>query len=461
MTTTNINRHENKDARNIRARWLSDPVNFVTAKLGAKPWTKQREILEAIRNHDRTAVRSCNASGKTYTAALATIWWLMCHREATVITTAPTNRQVKQLLWKQIREIHAQNSQLIGGKTTAASLEIDSRRTAFGYSTDTQERFQGFHRPNCMFIVDEASGVPEDIFAAIEGSMTSYNPKMLMIGNPTKSSGYFFNAFHRSRDEWNQVHISAFDTPNMQITDPEQTIQGLLTPQWVESMRRNYGEESPEYNIRVLGNFPDQDRNTLIPLQTIEDAVAKPAMHADEKEYIVMGVDVARYGTDRTVAIIRKGPNVIHIAALPKSDTMKTTGAIIDIAREYEVHDINIDEAGLGAAVFDRIMEVSRRQFAIFGINASRKPRNRNMHANFRAQMYDELKDRFMRGDISIPDDPELIRELAMIRYEFNSAGQMQVADKTDIRNPWSKSPDKADALAIAYAHTSPPFLVR
>ena len=142
--------------------WRRKPVLFAKEYLSVRPWAKQQEILSAIANHNRVAVRSCNGSGKTFTAALATLWWLMTHDEAIVITTAPTERQVQNLLWREIHGIYLKNRDLIGGKITSTRLEMSSKRYAFGFSTNTTERFQGFHNENLLIIVDEASQVSKN-----------------------------------------------------------------------------------------------------------------------------------------------------------------------------------------------------------------------------------------------------------------------------------------------------------
>ena len=113
--------------------WQHKPVMFAKDHLGVRPWKKQREILSAIANHKRVAVRSCNGSGKTFTAALAAIWWLMAFDQAIVITTAPTERQVKNLLWHEIRSLYLKNRDLIGGKIAATRLELSTKRYAFGF----------------------------------------------------------------------------------------------------------------------------------------------------------------------------------------------------------------------------------------------------------------------------------------------------------------------------------------
>ena len=192
-------------------------VEFVRHDLKTPLWGKQAQILRAIKRHKRIAVRSCNGSGKTFVAATAVIWWLMAHPNgpAMVVTTAPTQHQVRDLLWREIRSIYYRNAALIGGILTRTTLELSPKHYATGLSTDSPARFQGFHETNILFVVDEASGVREEVFDAIEGSMTSRRARLLLIGNPTSLAGTFYKAFHQRRTQYKTIHISAFDTPNL------------------------------------------------------------------------------------------------------------------------------------------------------------------------------------------------------------------------------------------------------
>lgn len=462
-----------------RERWRVDPVGFVRERLGATPWGKQREILEALRDHSYVAVRSCNGSGKTYIAAHAVIWWLLCYDDAVVITTAPTARQVSELLWREIREIHAANRELIGGKLSRTRLELGPRRFAFGFSTDAAERFQGFHQGHILFVVDEASGVESKIFDAMEGSMTSRNSKMLIIGNPTTLSGVFYDAFHKDRALWHTIHISAFDTPGIAWIDrmgmdmvgttanpnPVHPVHpcdpppdGLITPEWVARAAQRWGRNSATYHVRVLGEFPSAATDTLIPLRDIEAAVGREFDEDDDvdlsRDEVIMGLDVARFGDDRSVACIRRGPKVIGLWVFPSSDVMTTTGRALELARVHKVVRINVDEVGLGAGVLDRMREIGDVEAE--GINGGRKARESERYANLRAEMFDDLRQRFQSGDISICDDAELISELASLKYSFTSRGQIRLEDKQALRSSGRPSPDKADALMLAFAKNQP-----
>ena len=484
-----------------------DPGWFAERFLGVSAWKKQRDVLRALRDHDLVAVRSCNGSGKTFTAALATLWWLHMHDEATVITTAPSERQVKDLLWREIRHLHAKNPEYIGGKLTSTRLELSEKRFAYGFSTDTAGRFQGFHSKNILVIVDEAAEVREFIFDAIYGCLTSENAKMLMIGNPSRLAGTFYDAFHKNRARWKTIHISAFDTPAFRGEGPaspplhphpspllsrergsappsphpghtpafaslrvpfrgakgdgatssdasgkdevEVVPAGLATPKWAEMIAEQRGMKSSEYQFRVLGEFPEEADDTLIGLRLIESAVGREfeGMSGDDT---VMGVDVARFGDNQTVAVVRRGSAVIDMLAFGRSDLMGTTGRVIDMARRHDVKVMHVDEVGLGAAVVDRAGELD--SVRTIGVNGGSKASDSERYLNLRAEMYDGLRQRFADGDISIPDDSELVSQLASLTFSYTSRGQLQIEGKDKIRSSGRQSPDKADALALAFA---------
>lgn len=436
--------------------WIQNPVKFANAGLGVKPWRKQEEILNAIARYNYVAVRSCNGSGKTFTAALATLWWLMTNDEAIVITTAPTERQVKNLLWREIRKIYDQNQELIGGNISQTKLEISSDRYAFGFSTNTAERFQGFHHENILIIVDEAAGVHEFVFDAISGSMTTRNAKMLMIGNPAALAGTFYDAFHKDREQWHTIHISAFDTPAFTDETPsdEPLPTGIPTPEWVTRIERQRGKRSAAYQTRILGDFPSEADDTLIPLKLIEEAVDREFSSIGDSDAI-MGLDIARFGDNQTVAVIRRGQQVVELNAFPKSNLMETTGRALDLARRYGVKKIVVDEVGMGAGVLDRLKEID--EIETIGFNGGNNAEDTDRYRNLRAQAFDKLKEKFADHEISIPRDAELISQLASLTYTFTSRGQLQMQSKEQIRNSGFPSPDKADALALAFTAPEPP----
>ncbi len=424
----------------------------MSKELKAEPWSKQEEILDAVRDYSRVAVRSCNGSGKTYIAAHAVLWWLVCYPDSLVITTAPTEHQVRDVLWREIRRVYRGKEDLIGGRLLRTSLEISDKHYALGLSTNTPERFQGFHEGHILFVVDEASGVREGIFEAIEGSMTSSHSRMLLLGNPTALSGYFYEAFHSRRSLWKTIHISALETPN--LTEENEPKPTLVTEQWVNDAEINWGEDSPMYQIRVLGEFPSESEDTLIPLKIIENAVAEKdeAPDLQDGEPVEIGVDVARFGSDRTVICARRGDRVIEMASYTKKDTMETAGLVRALVERYTPACVRVDSIGVGAGVVDRLKEQGVP--GVTGINVAQRATNPEHFANLKAELYDGLRERFQQGRIRIPNDQKLISELASIRYYFTSSGQTRLEDKDELRGRGQPSPDLADALMLAFAHS-------
>ena len=432
----------------VRASWANDPVRFTSETLGASPWTKQVEILEAIRDNVRVAVRSCNGSGKTYIAAHVVLWWLMCHPDAIVITTAPTAHQVRNILWREIRRAHHENAGVVGGTLLRTSLELGDKHYAQGLSTDTPERFQGFHEGHILFVVDEASGVREGIFEAIEGSMTSAGAKVLLLGNPTSLKGTFYDAFHKRRGLWTTIHISAFDTPN--LVKNEVVLPSLVTPKWVADAEQNWGKESYLYQVRVMGEFPSESEDTLIPLKLVEMAARSGDVADSSDSTVELGVDVARFGSDKTAICVRRVTRIVSLESFRRQDTMDTAGRVVKMAREYSPAAIRVDEIGIGAGVVDRLHELKIP--GVEGVNVARRASKSEQFANLRAELYDGLRERFFSERIQIPNDSDLISQLASVKYSFTSSGQMRIEGKDELRSRGERSPDLADAVMLAFA---------
>jgi len=440
-------RMNKKDIKKVLDRAKKDPVFFITQVLGGDPWERQKEILTAVKKHRRMAVRACHGVGKTKVAAWAALWFLYCHKNSKVITTAPTWHQVENLLWREIVAAHAASKYPLGGKVLQTQIELGKQWFALGLSTDKPERFQGFHAEHILLIVDEASGVEQRIFDAGEGFLTSPGAKLLLVGNPTQLSGEFYNAFRSPL--YHKIHISAFDSPNLKtgkIIRPY-----LVTPEWVEEKRLKWGEESPLWYSKVMGEFPEQGDDTLIPLAWIEAAQQKwQTMPSGEP--VELGVDVARFGSDATVIVLRRGDKGEAINQIRGQDTMAVAGAVIDALRKTGAKTAKIDVVGIGAGVVDRLKE---QQYPVAEMNAGEAAQNKERFVNKRAEWYWALRERFQTGDIAIsPGDDELASQLASLKYKFDSRGRIQIESKEDMRKRGLPSPDKADALMLAFARS-------
>ena len=445
----------------------ASPILFAQEVLGVNLWSKQAEVLEAIKDHQRVAVKSGNGLGKGFSAAVAILWFLLCHQPAVVLSTAPTFRQVRHVLWREVRRLHIKARYSLGGKLLETRLEMDDERFALGLSADRGDEFQGFHSPNMLIVVDEAEGVDDTIYEAIEAVMTSENCRLLLIGNPTTVSGVFRSAFYESRDLYHAITISALESPN--VIEGRSVIRGLTTRKWVEERKKIWGEENPIYQARVLGEFPDQGEDTLIPLSYIDRAVGRfqpnqagpPSNGVDRGEaclaptegegiqdIVVVAVDVARFGSDKSVILRRRGMVVEEVQSFRGLDTMKLAGLVVGAIQAWQPQDVVVDEVGIGAGVVDRLRE---QGYPVQGVNVGKAPWNRDHYANLRAEAFWNLRQLFMDGCIGIPSDNDMVGQLAALRYSFNSLGQVVIESKDEMRRRGMPSPDKADALMLAF----------
>ena len=460
------------------------PVQFARDILGVSLWWKQEDVLDAVMRERRVAVKSGNGLGKDFTAAVAVLWYLHCHDPGIVLSTAPTFRQVRHVLWRQIHRLHRGAADTLGGTLLDTRWELAEDRYALGLSADGADQFQGFHCPNVLVVVDEAEGVHEEIYEAIDSVMTSQYPKLLLIGNPTSTSGPFHRAFHQERGIYETITISALDSPN--VKQGRIDIAGLTTAEWVAERRKVWGENSDLFRSRVLGQFPLRGEDNLISMDDINaaideerdrsglgtgrgDACLAPADPADATSEmdkddplglflpgmapsshgrVVVGVDVARFGSDRTVVLMRRGDRVESIKAFSRIDTMTTAGEVMVAVREHRPDAVNIDVIGVGGGVADRLREQGIRAR---GINVAEGPRRDRTCANLRAEGYKSLAQRFRDRRIRIPRDTELISELADLRYSYDSRGRLLMESKERLRGRGATSPDRADALMLAF----------
>ena len=451
------------DAKAVMGRIEADPVFFAREILGGDLWDLQVEIIEAIRDYPRVAVKACSSSGKSFDASVVVLWFLLTFRPSTVISTAPTLRQVKDILWREIHARYHSSRVPIGGTLLTTELEFDeaTKWFALGLTTKEKERFQGFHNTHVLVVADEASGIPEEIFDAIENPLSSGFTRFLMIGNPTQPEGSFKEAFD-DPDRYHLITISAFDTPNFthfgitlddiiadtwrEKIDEPLPRPYLIGPEWVADRWKKWGPDSSLWTCYVMGNFPTEALNTLIPLAWIDRAIKQ---ELEAVGGVVFGVDTARFGDDETAVEARQGPKVIHHIAWQGMDTTATIERIEQLSALFYPARLNIDNAPIGAGVIDGLRKIG---YPVVPVDAAGMPKKRETFVNIRAEMFWNLRTLFQDGEIDIPDDPVLQHQLSTLRYEmFKSDSRLYIESKRDMRARGLGSPDRADALALAF----------
>jgi hypothetical protein len=268
-----------------------------------------------------------------------------------------------------------------------------------------------------------------------------------MCGNPTQLSGTFYDAFHRDRAFWKTFTFSSIDSD-------------LVSDTYVETMKGKYGEDSNIYSVRVLGEFPDQADDNVISLADCERAVINNPS-PDPKLPVYVGVDVARFGDDKTVIVVRQGDNVLSMKDYSKRSTMETAGYVQLIINSYKNKEIvvNVDESGLGGGVVDRLEELNTVQNVVInGVNNGSKSSNDGF-VNLGCELWWNMRENIK--DWGIPDDEELVGQLSTRKYKMSSGGKIMLERKEQMKERGLASPDKADALSLAFCeHVSTSFIL-
>lgn len=443
------------------ARYRTDPVAWVQERLGEHLWSKQRHIAESVRDNRRTAVKSCHDSGKSYVASRLAAWWLDVHPpgEAFVVSTAPTYAQVHAILWEEIRKTAktaAKRGEPLPGKVFLSDEWKLEDGTLVGWGrkpADTDEHgFQGIHRRYVLAILDEACGIPTQLWTAVEAITTNRDCRILAIGNPDDPATEFAKVCAPGSG-WSTIRISAFDTPN--FTDepvPDSLRPLLLDPDWELDKRRRWGVESPRYIAKVLGDFPDIGEDILITPAMIRAAQERSLQPGP---YAILGVDVARFGSDRTSLCLRRGPVARIIGDYAKQSTTETTGKVIAACREHRVDETRVDGVGVGAGVVDQLVE---QGVDVVDMQSGAAAIDSEHFVNARSEWWWALRERFETGDIDIdPADEDLAAQLGTVRYRYTARGQIAIESKDELRKRGLPSPDRGDALMLTAAATPLP----
>ena len=430
----------------ILDEWEEKPEEFFDDVLGFEPYSKQKEITESVLNNERTAVYSCNGAGKTYLVPRIGAWFLMNHYPAIVINTAPTWRQIENQYWRHFRSCIKKANMNFGVDPLKTEFNIEEDWFALGIASNSNNvaSFQGWHGENILVIFDEASGIPDVIWETLEGIITGgSNVRFLAIGNLTQNNGAFYDTM--MDDRYKHIHISAYDLPN--VKEKRNVIPGLSTWDWVQSMKKRYGEDSDIFRVKVLGQPPLQDSNTLIAYGDIQKAIdGVDREEYGEKEFI--GLDVARYGNDRTAFVYRKGNKARVLKKIDNNNLMELAGMAVKILKEYPKAKLYID-IGMGAGVYDRLKELPAVRSRVYAVNFGGSAKDKEEYANHRAEMWGNARDWLKDAILETDED---WYQLSAPKYKITSKGQTLLESKDDMKKRGVSSPDVGDALALTFA---------
>jgi phage terminase large subunit len=432
--------------------WHNDPVKFVVQAFGCKPEKWQAKAMRAIMKDDRVAVKSGHGVGKSALLAWIILWWLLTRFPSKIACTAPTSHQLDDVLWGEISKWYRKLPGAMKDLLTVTSDKVflnDAPNEGFAVARTARkekpEAFQGFHSENMLFIVDEASGVDPIIFEVGEGSMSTEGAKTLLTGNPTRTSGYFYDAFGKMSKWWTTMTVACTDSSQ-------------ATEKYVQQMADKWGKDSNVYSIRVLGEFPKDDDDAVIPRHLLQSAVGRDVITAHD-EKVVWGLDVARFGSDKTALCIRKGREIIgKVETWQGKDTMQVSGIIkakYDKVREYPAErpaEIMVDSIGIGAGVVDRLREMG---LPARGVNVAESAAVDMLYSRLRDELWFRARDFFDAKDCKIPQDDDLIEELCAVKYAYTSLGKLKAESKDEMKKRGLPSPDLADAFCLTLAYES------
>ena len=437
---------ELKDLADVIVHWRFHPVDFVMDVFGATPDVWQSQALETINVHDRLSIRSGHGIGKSALMAWVILWWMVTRTECKVACTAPTSHQLNDVLWGELDKWWKKAPQALQPLLSITSDRVikqtdpkNSYATARTARKENPEALQGFHSPNMLFVVDEASGVEDIIFQVGEGSLSTKGAKILMAGNPTRTSGYFYDSHHKMRHVWKTMRVSCEDAT-------------MVDELFISNMKAQYGEDSNVYRVRVLGEFPKDEDSSVIPLSLVEAAIARDIVPVAGK--VIWGLDVARFGDDVSALAKRERNHLLEpIKSWKGLDLMATAGRVLDeYERAKKVPDvILVDSIGVGAGVVDRLRELG---LPVRGINVAESSAQREKFVRLRDELWWRGREWFETGEALMLDDSSLISELVSVHYNLESNGKIKVESKPDMKKRGLASPNKADAFLLTFATT-------
>lgn len=461
--------------------WKNDPVMFMREVLLFEPDDWQIDVAYDLRDYPRVSVKSGQGVGKTGVEAALLLWFLVCFPFPRIVATAPTKQQLHDVLWAEVDKWMS-NSPLLSmllkwTKTYVYMIGYEKRWFAVARTATKPENMQGFHEDNMLFIVDEASGVADPIMEAITGTLAGENNKLLLMGNPTKTSGTFYESHTVDRALYRCHTVNA---ENSKRTNKEN----------IAAMKRKYGADSNVVRVRVYGEFPEQEDDVFIPISWLEascstemsDITAKALgkyrndagilQPADVRgvTHIQIGCDVARFGDDKTCIGFRVNEVVQLFKKYNGQDTSWTASNIAILYKSLKQNfkykekiAVVVDDGGVGGGVVDQLKALKRTEpkvyedMEIIPVNFG-QPIKHKYYADSTTYMMGVVKDLIApfdeagnthKPEIILPNDNDLVGQLSCRKYSFTSNSKQKVESKKDMKDRGLHSPDEADCVLL------------
>ncbi len=441
--------------------YYSRPVEFVEDIIQAVPDKPQRKVLNSLVHNRMTSVRSGHGVGKSTVEAWSILWFLVTRPFPKVPCTAPTQRQLFDVLWSEVykwmRNSKTLENSIMWTQNKLYLKEHPEEWFAVARTATKPDAMQGFHADNLFFIIDEASGVSDKVFEPILGALTTADSRLLMCGNPTQLSGFFYESHHKNRHSYNAIKIDARES-------------GRVSKESIETLKNMYGEDSDVFRVRVTGDFPLQADDVFIPLPLIEKSIMTELKNNDEPTSIHIGADIARFGDDKTVIGFKVDKKVEFYKKINGQDTVRTAKDIgllgEKLIKQYNFKNsiaVKIDDGGVGGGVVDRLREMKENDpkrywwLDIYPINFGKKIKHKHYHDST-TYMMGVVKDLLSPFDedgnekeieLILPDDERLVAQLSTRKYNITANSKLIVESKKKVKERNQPSPDEADCVLL------------
>lgn len=447
----------------------SHPVEFVEDVIGAKPDPEQAKILRSLAQNTMTSVRSGHGVGKSTVEAWAVIWFMTTRPFPKIPCTAPTQHQLFDILWaevsKWLRHNPALAEELVWTKEKVYMRGYPEEWFAVARTASKPDALQGFHAEHVLYIIDEASGVDDLIFEPVLGSLSTPGARLLMCGNPTQLSGFFYDSHNKNRASYSTFHIDGRNSSR-------------VSQDFVDTIVRMYGEDSDVFRVRVAGEFPLQEDDIFIPLSLVENSIMTEFSPRKDPLTVHIGCDVARFGDDKTVIGYKVDEKVTFYRKRQGQDTMKTADDIIllgeELVQRYRLTapiPVKVDDGGVGGGVVDRLRQVKRGDperfwwLEIYPVKFGQRIKHKYYHDSTTYMMsvvknllqpYDEEGKR-KPVELILPDDDDLVAQLSGRKYGLTEASKIKIESKDAVKKRGQPSPDEADCVLLLCLPVKPP----
>lgn len=441
--------------------YADHPTEFVEDIIGAKPDEQQAKILQSVADNQMTSVRSGHGVGKSTVEAWAIIWFMLTRPFPKIPCTAPTQHQLFDILWAEIskwlRHSRYLSRELIWTKERLHLKGQPEEWFAVGRTASTADALQGFHAEHLLYIIDEASGVSDKIFEPVLGSLSTPNAKLLMCGNPSQLSGFFYDSHHKNRANYQTFHIDGRSSSR-------------VSQDFVRAIIQMYGEDSDVFRVRVAGDFPLQADDIFIPLPLVERSIMTEFALKAQPWQVHIGCDVARFGDDKTVIGYKVDEKVTFYKKSRGQDTMKTADDIIllgeELVQRYQLNTpipVKVDDGGVGGGVVDRLRQLKRNQperlwwLEVYPVIFGQRIKHKYYYdsTTYMLAVVKRLLQPFAEDgsakpvELILPDDNDLAAQLSGRKYFLTEDSKIRIESKKEMKKRGRPSPDEADCLAL------------